>query len=152
MSRIKAVSPILHLPSIGPEERISLTKMSMLINSLPIEWKRSKLTDHWFYAPSWEGCNQIIEYLKVSLPRYYANKFDCENFAGWFRHKAAETFGINIFAEVEGLADVKGYGVRERHGWIVFTDGKDFWQLETQTGVIMDIDDPLYVPDEITMG
>ena len=139
-----------HIPVLGSERILILDTMSRKINLLPIEWTRVKLADYYFYCPSFDGWRKVIDYLMPKLPKYYLDKFDCENFAGWFRHKAAEVFRINTFAEVEGYADL-GEGM-ERHGWGVFTDGKYFYQMETQTGVIMDIDDLLYVPDEIVMG
>lgn len=140
-----------HIPVLGPEEVISYSAMMAKIQALPIEWKRIKLTDNWFFAPSWSGWAKAIEYLKTKVPKYYTDKFDCENAAGWFRHKMAEVFGINTCAEVEGYADCRGRGM-ERHGWSLFTEGEYFYQMESQTGVVMDIDDPKYVPDEITMG
>lgn len=142
---------IVHKPVLGPEQVITRADMQLKLSGLPIRWDKVKLTDLYFYCPDWEGWRKAIEYLQARLPKYYESKFDCENFAGWFRHKMAEEFQINTCAEVEGFADCRGLGM-ERHSWTVFTEGKFFYQMETQTGVIMDIDDPLYVPDEIVMG
>ena len=56
-------------------------------------------------------------------------------------------------ARVDGFADM-GRGYRESHAWCVFYDVSSglFFQLEPQTGVIMDLDDPLYIPSEIVIG
>ena len=148
----KLVIKVEHKPILGPEEVLSLADMHARLTALPIQWKRIKLTDHWFYIPSWEGWRKAIDYLMPRMPKYYTDKFDCENFAGWFRHEMAMVFGINSFAEVEGYADLEDGRGPQRHGWSVFPDGPDFYQMETQTGVIMDIDDARYVPDEIVMG
>jgi len=142
---------VVHKPVLGPEEVLSLFAMDARLRYLPVEWKRIKLTDQLFYCPSFDGCRKAIEYLMPKRPKYLEHKFDCENMSGWLRHKVADVFQVNNFAEVEGYADCRGLGM-ERHGWTVFTEGIYFYQLETQTGVVMDIDDPLYVPDEIVMG
>jgi len=145
------VVKIEHKPTLGSEQEMSRAAMEAKIKALPIKWKKVKLTDYYYFAPSWNDWKKIIEYEKPRLPKYYTNKFDCENFAGWFRHKVAEDFKKNTCAEAEGFADVRGLGM-ERHSWTIFTDGTNFYQMETQTGVVMDIDDPNYIPDEIVMG
>jgi hypothetical protein len=142
---------IVKKPNLGSEQVIGMTAMGDMIKALPIAWLKDKVTDSYYYCPSWEGWAKAIEYLKPKVPKYLRDKFDCENFAGWFRIRMAELFGINTMAEVEGWADCRGRGM-ERHGWNIFTDGKFFYQMESQNGVVMDIDDPAYVPDEITMG
>ena len=148
----KSVVNIEHKPVLGPEQVIGVTDMVAKINALPVTWKKVKVTDVYYYAPSWDGWRKAIDYEQPKLPKYYADKFDCENFAGWFRHKIAEDFGINTYAEVEGWADFQDGRGSQRHGWGVFTDGQYFYQTETQSGIIMDIDDKFYIPDEITMG
>ena len=52
---------------------------------------------------------------------------------------------------VEGWADM-GDGYVQRHKWCIFYDGVCLYQLEPQTGVVMDIDDTKYIPDEIVIG
>lgn len=146
----KFVVKINHLPTLGPDKLISRDEMRLRITALPIRWRKIKLTDFHYYASTWDDWRKIIEYELPRIPKYYVDKFDCENFAGWFRHQIAIDFEINTFAEVEGYANL-GKGM-ERHGWGLFTDGKHFFQVEPQTGVIMDIDDHDYIPDEIVMG
>lgn len=141
-----------HIPVLGPEEVLTLSAMSLKLEALPIKWDKVKLTDNNFFCPSFEGCHKAIEYLMPKIPKHYVDKFDCENFAGWLRHKVAEIFHVNNFAEVEGYADLEDGRGMQRHSWTVFTEGEFFYQLETQNCVIMDIDDPKYAPDEIVMG
>lgn len=148
----KFIVKVEHKPVLGQEKVITLATMQIRLEALPIKWKRIKLTDHYFYVPCWDGWRKAIEYEMPRIPKYYTDKFDCENFAGWFRHKIAEDFGINTYAEVEGYADMGDGRGPQRHGWGFFTDGSYFYQVETQNCVIMDIDDPLYRPDEIVMG
>ncbi len=144
---------VVHKPTIGPEQCISLTAMSAILTATSIRWKRMKLDDYYFYASMWDGWRKIINYLIPRVPKYYVDRFDCENAADWFKVHVAEEFGQNTCARVDGLADV-GRGYQEPHAWCVFYDAgsRFFFQLETLNGVIMDLVDPLYTPNEIVMG
>ena len=141
-----------HIPVLGPEEVISLLSMKHRIEALPIKWKRIKLDDHTFYCPSFDGWRKAIDYLMPKVPKYIPERRDCEFMACWFYVHLCEDFRVNTMARVQGFAIVAGSNVMERHAWNIFTDGKYFYQLEPQTGVLMDIDDPDYIPDEIVVG
>ncbi len=138
-------------PVLGPEEVINAEKMAQMLRALPLEWGKLKLNDYAFYAPGWDGWKKIIDYLRPRVPSYIAERRDCEFMAAWFYVHCCEDFKVNTAAMVQGWADV-GRGYKERHAWNIFTDGQYFYQLEIMNGVVMDIDDPLYVPDEIIMG
>lgn len=127
--------------------------MQLALAESGITWERVKLDDHFFYSPGWDDWRKIIEYLLPKLPKYYTDIFDCDNSADWFKVHVAEDFKINTCARVDGLADV-GRGVKESHAWCTIRDANSrlLFQLEPQTGVVMDIDDPLYTPHEVTMG
>lgn len=117
-------------------------------------WKKLKLTDYWYYYPSFEDWDKVFQHLLRRLPKYVPDKFDCENYAGYLRVMAAKEFGINTCGDAEGNADL-GKGYKERHGWTVFTDMQDLYQLESQkaTGyTFMDISNSLYIPDELVIG
>jgi hypothetical protein len=139
-------------PTVGTEEIIISGSMHLKLSAL-LTWDRIKLDDRIYYAPGWDGWKKIIDYLCPKLPNRYTDKFDCDNCADWFKVRVAEDFGMNTCARVDGYADCRGKGM-ERHAWCLFfdSDSQLFFQLETMNGVIMDYDDPLYVPDEITMG
>ena len=139
-----------HIPKVR-EYTIDSNELSKLIHALPVKWRNVDLDDYYYYFTDWEGWAKIIEYLKPNRPRYLADKFDCDNMAKWHSIEVARLFQLNTCAEVEGWADV-GRGVPERHKWNIFFDGDVFYQIEPQSGVIMEIDDPLYKPDDITIG
>jgi len=147
----KFVIKVEHRPILGPEQVVTLAQMDAMLRALPVIWKRVKLDDHNYYLPSWEDWKKIIEDILPRVPKYYTDKFDCDNFADWFRVRVAQDFGKNSAGRVDGYADV-GRGSLESHAWIIFTDGLHFYQLEPQNGVVMDIDDSLYVPGELIMG
>lgn len=141
-----------HIPTLGTQAVITRAGMEAKLKRLPIKWKRIKLDDHNFYAPMWADCIKIIDHLKPKIPAYLVDKFDCDNNADWWKVEVARIFKINTFARVDGWVMINGQ--RKRHGWTWFYDAASdlFYQLEGQTGEIMDFDDPGYVPDEIVMG
>jgi len=142
-----------HIPTLSGEVRLTASDIGALLRSLPIVWGSIKLKDSYFYAPAkWDDWRKIISYLQPRVPSYLVDRFDCENNAGWWQSEVARVFRMNTMGDVEGWADV-GRGYKERHGWSFFYDPSSglFFQMEGQTGVIMDADDPLYVPDEIVL-
>jgi len=142
-----------HIPTLSGEVCLTINEMQAKLMALPLTWSRIKLSDNYFYAPAkWDDCRKIIDYLLPKIPLYLTDRFDCENNAGWWQSEVARVFGMNTWADVEGWADV-GRGYKERHGWNLFysPETDHFFQFEGQTGVVMDVDDPLYTPDEIVM-
>ena len=133
-------------------ELVGVNTLANRIRDLPFNWKKLKFTDGYYYIPTFDDWVKIVNYLKKKVPKYRTNKFDCENFAGWFRIMVGDKFGINTMADVEGNIYHSNGVLKGRHGWNIFTDGKFWFQLESQTGVIMDIDDQSYIPDEIVVG
>ena len=152
MSNFRLQQPWVHKPSISLKE-VSSQELRHVLGAWP--WKKLKMTDSRYFIPTlWEDWDKIFQYLFPLLPKYALDKFDCENFAGYLRVMAAKEFGVNVMGDAEGWADVRSLGM-ERHGWTVFTDGEGLYQVESQKLIgnsIMDIDDPLYVPDELVIG
>lgn len=153
MSKVKVDA--VHVPTVKTT-RISAADLHEIM-SARWQWKKLKLTDHWYYVPSFEDWDTVFQHLLARIPKYVPDKFDCENFAGFLRVMACKEFGINTCGDAEGNADL-GRGYLQRHGWTVFPsleDGGHLFQLESQrkTGYFFkDIDDPTYVPDEIVIG
>lgn len=144
---------VTHKPLISSVGCLPRSVMLSVLTRSGVIWKRIKLDDFYYFAPMWSGWRKIIRYLLPKIPKYYTDRFDCDNAADWFKVHVAEEFGQNTCARVDGQADM-GHGAKESHAWCVFYDvGSRFlFQLEPQTGVIMDIDNPLYTPNEIVMG
>ncbi len=144
---------VVHKPSMGPGQCLSALAMSCTIRGCGIDWGRMKMDDHYYYAPGWNDWRKIFNYLLPRVPKYYVDRFDCENIADWIKVHVAEEFGFNTCARVDGRADM-GRGVKEPHAWSFFYDATSrlFFQLEGQTGVIMNAGDPLYTPSEIIIG
>lgn len=149
----KFIVRVEHIPSLSGEVCLTAKDMQIKLMALPLIWNRIKLSDYYYYAPAtWDDWRKIIEYLIPRIPPYLVDRFDCENNAGWWQSEVARNFQMNTMGDAEGWADV-GRGYKERHGWNVFYDSESglFFQMEGQTGVIMEMDEPLYVPDEIVM-
>jgi len=168
---------ITKLPAVTGEQMFTGDQMKAAIETLPIQWgqavmepsvagmvgagivalpvtswQRIKLDDARFYVPDFDTWERIINYLKPKAPKYIPERRDCEWFADWFRVKVAEEFEINSLARVDGWANLGSDGYYVRHGWNIFSDGVYWCQLEPQTGEIVEIDDPRYIPDELIMG
>jgi len=152
MSNFRLQQPWVHKPSIRLREATS-QELRQVLEAW--SWQKLKMTDGRYFVPTvWEDWDKIFQYLFPLLPKYVPDRFDCENFAGYLRVMAAKEFGVNVVGDAEGWANVKGIGM-ERHGWTVFTDGEGLYQVESQKLIgssIMNIDDPLYVPDELVIG
>lgn len=144
------------VPNIGTEVEITSAEMKHALSVCPIVFEDIKLDDNIFFTPMWDGWCKIIEYLKTKVPEYYVEKFDCDNMADFFKVKVAEVFKINTCARVDGWVWVPaGYtAVQRRHAWNIFYEPEygTFFQLEPQTGEVMDLDDVKYQPKEIVMG
>jgi hypothetical protein len=160
---------ITKLPAVTGEQMFTGDQMKAAIEALPIQWgqattqygdlvtmatiwQRIKLDDSKYYVPDFDTWVRIINYLKPKAPKYIPERRDCEWFADWFRVKVAEEFEINSLARVDGWANLGNDGYYGRHGWNIFSDGVYWCQLEPQTGEIVEIDDPRYIPDELIMG
>jgi len=153
MSSFKLQQPIVHKPSIQLKE-VTSQELRQVLETWT--WQKLKMTDNFYFIPTlWEDWDKIFQYLFPLLPKYAPDKFDCENFAGYLRVMAAKEFGVNVVGDAEGYADFQDGKGPQRHGWTVFTDGQGLYQVESQKLIgssIMDIGDPLYVPDELVMG
>lgn len=66
--------------------------------------------------------------------------------ARWFNSEVARLFELNTCAIVEGWLG------SARHKWNIIYDGDAFYQMEPQTGEIIDLPDDRYKPDEILIG
>jgi len=152
MSNLRLQQPVVHKPSVQLRE-VTCQELRKVLETW--SWKKLKMTDRYYFIPIiWKDWDKIFQYLLPLLPKYAPDKFDCENFAGYLRVMAAKEFGVNVVGDAEGYANVRGIGM-ESHGWTVFTDGVGLYQVESGklTGSsIMDIDDPLYIPDELVIG
>lgn len=153
MSRLYVQSPVVHKPSIKLRE-ITRDELRAIFND-NWNWKKLKLTDNYYYLPEkWEDWDKVFQYLMPKLPTYKPDKVDCENFGQFISVMAAIELDVTVCGNAEGYANVQGLGMK-RHGWTVFPHGKYLFQVESQLKsgyTLMDIDNPLYVPDEIVVG
>lgn len=141
-----------HKPVINAEVLIPANLMDERLRALPVTWRKKKLNDYYFYCPSWDDWRKIIEYLQPKVPKYISERRDCEFMACWFYVHVCEDFEINTMAMAEGWVDFRDGKGKQRHAWNIFTDGELFYQLESQTGEVFDIDNPDYAFDEIIIG
>jgi len=104
----------------GVELKVDCNTFGNQVRSLQT-WNYYNGTDYWYYIPTFDDWVIIINYLKKKVPKYRTDRFDCENFADWFRVMTGDYFGINTMATVIG--DHGDY----KHGWNMFPDTDGNW-------------------------
>lgn len=83
------------------------------------------MLDGKYYAPSYEAMNAIWGWDWVDKKRYYADKFDCENFAALFQAHCALFFGVNTVAFVIDYSGGHGFN-------LIFFQNGDIMVFEPQ--------------------
>jgi hypothetical protein len=99
------------------------------------------LLDATYYCPSREDLMKMVAYvyLEFRWPKYLSDRMDCDKFAFLMRGLAAAFFGCNTFACTRG--NLGG------HYWILVRCSDGEWvQLEPQNGMMMEMDNPSYIP------
>lgn len=115
------------------------------VSTLHAELKRAgfreiRFSDDSYVAPSREWLGEFADYLKRNTPAYFAEKFDCENFARWAAceadkalYKSDATGAGHTFAEATCVIRVDG--AFQAHALnVVFCDDGRLYVLEPQNG------------------
>jgi len=82
-------------------------------------------TEYYHTSPS--GWLKVFDYIYSNkvMPKYIAERMDCEDFAMWLKAMVSLHFGLNWFAFIIGDSPMG------RHGFNAFYDGS-LWLLEPQ--------------------
>ena len=109
------------------------------------------LWDNLFYYVSLEDWGKIFDRVLTGMPRYVAEKFDCENFGMLTAARVAEKYKLNTCGLCIGGSP---YG---NHGYNLFVsmidDKPAVMILEPQTGVVYSLDEPSgYNPQIVYLG
>ncbi len=104
--------------------------------------------DGMYYILTLEDWKKDFDDVLARMPKYIAEKLDCEDFAFLCMTRVIERYEINGCGVAVGNAPIIGY-----HGWnlfVSFDDGKaTLHTLEPQSGLI----DPVgYSPDTVIFG
>lgn len=127
-------------PEIEP---LSVPSRQSVIEEVSFAKPISPLMDSAYYYTNIKGWADIFDYIyfKFPMPKYIADRMDCDDFAFLLKSLVASFFGINYIAVTFGPSHL-GY-----HAWNIIRTENGFYQFEPQTGEILDIYDRAYIPE-----
>lgn len=113
-----------------------------------VGFREIRLTDESYVAPSLEWVKEFAAYLRQNQPNYFAQKFDCENFARWAACEADKSLYNNpdikdaghTFGEASCVIETNGrFGGHAMN--IVLCDDENLYAFEPNGGVVTPVDE-----------
>lgn len=133
-----------HIPSITGIEMTS-RKLRAMLNVLGL--RELHLWDSRYFYCSHEDWGKVFEKVLLDMPKYTAEKFDCENYAFLASARTSELFKLNTCGIAIGQSPM-GY-----HGYNIFVSDAGLFYLEPQTAMIYDImEDSGYKAEIVIFG
>ena len=126
----KFVTKIEHIPSIT-EIEMDASDLRSLLN--PLGLRELHLWDSRYFYCSHEDWGKVFAKVLLGMPKYTAEKFDCEDFAMLTSARTSELFKLNTCGTAIGQSPF-GY-----HGFNLFVSEVGLFYLEPQTGDIYSI-------------
>ena len=143
----KFVTKIEHLPSIT-EIEMDASKLNSLLQ--PLGLRELHLWDSRYFYCSHEDWGKVFAKVLLGMPKYTAEKFDCENYAMLASARTSELFKLNTCGICVGQSPW-GY-----HGFNIFLSEAGetkLYYLEPQDGMIYDImEDSGYKAELVIFG
>ena len=127
----KFITKIEHLPSITEIEMSSSQLRSLL---QPLGLRELHLWDSRYFYCSHEDWGKVFTKVLLGMPKYTAEKFDCEDFAMLASARTLELFKLNTCGIAIGQSPF-GY-----HGFNLFISDAGPFYLEPQTGMMYPIE------------
>ena len=137
-----------HVPKITEIEMTSRKLKNMLT---PLGLRELHLWDSRYFYCSHVDWGKVFEKVLLDMPKYTAEKFDCENYSMLASARTSELFQLNTCGIAIGQSPF-GY-----HGFCLFVskvnDEDKLFILEPQDGMIYPIEEPEgYKPELLIMG
>ena len=126
----KFITKIEHLPSIA-EVEISSDQLRSLLQSLGL--RELHLWDSRYFYCSHEDWGKVLAKVLLGMPKYTAEKWDCENYAMLASARTSELFKLNTCGIAVGQSPF-GY-----HGFNLFVSEAGLFYMEPQTADIYSI-------------
>ena len=126
----KYFARIEHLPGIT-EIEIDANKLRSILALLSL--RELHLWDSRYFYCSHEDWEKVLAKVLLDMPKYTAEKFDCENYAMLASARTSELFELNTMGIAIGQSPF-GY-----HGFNIFVSKAGLFYLEPQTGDIYNI-------------
>ena len=128
----KFITKVEHLPSIT-ELEMDASQLSSLLN--PLSLRELHLWDNRYFYCSHEDWGKVLAKVLLGMPKYVAEKWDCEQYAMRATVRAGELFQLNTLGLCIGQSPF-GY-----HGFNIFVSEAGLFYLEPQTGDIHNVAD-----------
>ena len=115
--------------------------IDFVFNNIDLLW------DSNFYYVRPTDWNEILIDVSKNMPKYTADKFDCENFALLTVARITEKYKLN------GCGIAIGESPLGRHGWNIFVAyPPELFYFEPQTGQIMELKGEGYQAEYVVWG
>lgn len=136
-----------HIPNFEEFETSSSQLRGMLERHLSLEPSRTILWDRRYYCVRHADWGRLFSDVLLNMPKYTADKFDCENFALLVSARVAEKYKLNSC----GIAI--GDSPWGRHGFNIFLSEVGLFYLEPQNGDVFSLEeDSGYKADLVILG
>lgn len=143
----KFIIKVDHIPNFEEFSMSSLQLRGMLEQHLSLEPSRTILWDRCYYCVNHSDWGKVFGDVLLNMPKYTADKFDCENFALLVSARVAEKYKLNSCGIAIGQSP---YGY---HGFNIFLSDGGLFYLEPQNGDVFSVDeDGGYKADLVIFG
>ena len=143
MSKLVFNKPIEHLTK-PKEYPLSGAELKARLNPLGLE--KSYLWDLNYWFISLEDWGKVLRDVCLGMPKYTADKFDCENFAMLVSAKVSERYQLNTCGIAIGKSP---FG---EHGYNLLIHKDNLIYFEPQTGDYIPIEDGSYKAHTVIYG
>jgi hypothetical protein len=134
---------VAHLPRLT-EYQLSLVELSERLQPLKLE--KSYLWDNNFWYVSLEDWGKVLKDVLFGMPKYTADRYDCENFAMLTGARVSERYLLNTCGVAIGQSPWGEHG----YNLLVHKDGLIYF--EPQTGNFIEVENGSYKARLVIFG
>ena len=138
VEKAKPKIDLIYMPSDRVADEMTLGKLKMLY-PVPLDVKYYYTT-----AKEWAEVFNWI-YFKFAMPKYAADRMDCDDFAFLLKGLVASFFELNYFGVVIGRTPLGC------HAWNILRTEDEVWQFEPQTGACFPWGEQGYFPEYVLL-
>ena len=143
MSKLVLHKPIEHL--VKPKEYpLSGAELSAKLQPLGLE--KVYIWDNAYWYISLEDWGKVLKDVIFGMPKYTAEKFDCENFAMLTSARVSERYQLNTCGVAIGQSP---FG---EHGYNILVEDKGLTYFEPQNGDFIPVEDGSYKARLVLFG
>ena len=143
MSKLIFNKPIEHMAK--PTE-YQLSAAELMSRLQPLGLKQAYIWDYQYWAISLEDWGKVLKDVCLGMPKYTADKFDCENFAMLTSARVSERYQLNTCGIAIGKSP---FG---EHGYNLLITETELMYFEPQTGDFIPVEDGSYKAHTVLFG